>query len=192
MPTARLFIAAPVSDEVRAAAARLISRLRASGADYKWVDPANLHLTLRFLGATSLDRLGELETLLRRAARRPAFEVVYEGVGAFPSWDDPKVVWVGVGQGAADLAALAAALGPAEEGRPFSAHLTIGRMRGRRDVARLKAAAGGFAPLRQVVDRIILFESRLTPQGSIYAARQEAMLATRGVSTHLKMLPKPS
>ena len=181
MPTARLFIAAPVSDEVRAAATRLISRLRALGADCKWVDPASLHLTLRFLGATPLDRLGELEALLRRAARRPAFEAVYEGVGAFPSWDEPKVVWVGVGQGAADLAALAAALGPSDAGRPFSAHLTIGRMRGRSAVARLQAAAAaaGFAPLRQVVDRIILFESRLTPQGPIYAARQEATLAAR-------------
>ncbi|MDD5627429.1 MAG: RNA 2',3'-cyclic phosphodiesterase [Elusimicrobia bacterium] len=175
LPTARLFIAVPAADEVRRAAARLIAELRLSGADFKWVEPENLHLTLRFFGATPLERLPEIESLMGKAARRPRFAVSFGPVGAFNSWEDPKVLWVGVGQGAAELAALAESLGASAEGRPFSAHLTIGRRRGRGGGERLKAAArrAGFPELRQEVDRIVLFESRLTAQGPAYSIRKE-------------------
>jgi len=193
--TARLFIAVPVAEEVRRAAARLIGGLRDSGADFKWVEPENLHLTLRFLGATPRDRLPEIEALLRRAAQRRRFEASFTGVGAFSSWDDPRVVWVGVGQGAGELAALAESLGPSEAGRPFAAHLTIGRRRGldglgaaarmrrrpddRKEVrwsAWAAAAQAGFPELRQMVDKIVLFESRLTPRGPVYLIRREQSL----------------
>ena len=148
------------------------------GADYKWVEPDNLHLTLRFFGATPLERIPELEALLRRAAQRPQFEISFNFVGAFDSWDDPKVVWVGVDRGAAELAALAEAFGASEEGRPFSAHLTIGRRRSRSGLERLRAAAlrAGFLELRQIVDRVVLFESRLTPQGPKYVVCREAQV----------------
>ncbi|MBI5240914.1 MAG: RNA 2',3'-cyclic phosphodiesterase [Elusimicrobia bacterium] len=172
---ARLFIALPVDEAVRAAAARIISGLSRTGADYKWVEPQNLHLTLRFLGETPLERLPELGVLLETAARRPSFELVFSGLGAFSSWDDPKVVWLGVGRGTRELAELAAALGAEEEGRPFAAHLTLGRRRSRRGLGGLREAAAAGAPeLRQKAGRIVLFESRLTPEGPVYSARQEA------------------
>jgi 2'-5' RNA ligase len=176
--TARLFIAVPVADVVRRAMARLIADLRLAGADYKWVEPENLHLTLRFFGATPLERIAEIESLMRRAAQRPRFEVSFGTLGAFDSWDDPKVLWLGVDKGEAELAALAEDLGAAEEGRRFSAHLTIGRSRGRRGLERLKAAAlhAGLPELRQIVDKVVLFESRLTPKGPTYWALREAGL----------------
>jgi len=175
--TARLFIAVPVSDEVRRAAARLIAELRLSGADYKWVEPENLHLTLRFLGATPLERIPGIEAILRRAAQRPRFEISFGAVGAFDSWDDPRVVWLSADEGAAELAALAKLLGASEEGRPFSAHLTIGRRRSRSGLERLRAAANraGLQGLRQAVEKVVLFESRLTPQGPKYLVRSEVM-----------------
>jgi len=171
--TARLFIAVPVADEVRRAAAGLIQELRASGADYKWVEPDNLHLTLRFLGATPLEGLPRIEELMRRAAQRPSFEVCFGGFGAFSSWQEPRVVWVGVGRGAAELAAIAADLGPTDDEKPHSAHLTIGRMRSRRNLERLvkAAAAARFQELHQKIGEIVLYESFLTPQGPVYAVR---------------------
>jgi 2'-5' RNA ligase len=177
--TARLFIAVPVCDEIRRAAAELIAGLRLSGADFKWVEPENLHLTLRFFGSTPLERLPEIEALMLRAAQRPRFEIAFGSVGAFSSWDDPKVVWVGLDSGALELAALAEALGASEEGRPFSAHLTIGRRRSRGGLERLKAAAerAGLPRLRQTVDRVVLFESRLTPQGPKYLVCREGFLS---------------
>jgi len=176
---ARLFVAVPVAEEVRRAVAGLIEELSASGVDYKWVEPRNLHLTLRFLGATPLDRLGDIEALMRGAAQRPPFELAFGGVGAFSSWAEPRVIWVGVGAGAPELAAMAAALGPAEGGKPFSAHLTIGRMRSRRHLDRLEKAASQarFPDLRQTVGGIALYESQLTPQGPVYTARKELALA---------------
>jgi len=175
--TARLFIALPVDEAVRSAAAKLIAELEKTGADYKWVAPRNLHLTLRFFGETPLERIPELEALLKAAARRPPFELVFSGLGAFSSWDDPKVVWLGVSQGARDLAELAAALGAGEEGRPFAAHLTIGRRRGRGDIEKLKEAVAAGAPeLRQQADRIALFESRSGSHGPVYSVRKEERL----------------
>ena len=176
--TARLFIAVPVSDEVRLAAARLIAELRLSGADCKWVEPENLHLTLRFFGETPLERIPVIEHLMRRAAQRPQFEVSFGEVGAFDSWDDPQVVWVGVGSGAAGLAALADALRASAEGRPFSAHLTIGRRRSGTGWERLRAAAlqAGSLESCQTVDRVVLFESRLTLRGPTYLVRGEALM----------------
>jgi 2'-5' RNA ligase len=175
--TERLFLAVPAADEVRLAAAKLIAELRLSGADYKWVEPENLHLTLRFFGATPLERIPEMEALMRRAAQRPRFEVSFGAVGAFNSWDDPTVVWVGVHRGVAELAALAEIFGATQAGRPFSAHMTIGRRRSSNGLERLREAAlrSGFPELRQTVDKVVLFESRLTLRGPTYLVRKETM-----------------
>ena len=160
------------SDEVRLAAAKLIETLRASGADVKWAEPENLHLTLMFFGATLPERLPQLEALMAQAAQRPAFRISFNGLGAFPSWDEPRVVWVGVGEGSRELVSLAEALGVSEE-RPFSAHLTIGRVRSRRSGEKLKAVAAQarFPELFQDVGSLVLYESRLTPQGPVYTIR---------------------
>jgi 2'-5' RNA ligase len=114
--TARLFVALPVDEAVRAAAAEIIDGLRKTGADYKWVEPRNLHLTLRFFGETPLDRIPQIEALMADASVRPPFELVFSGLGAFSSWEDPRVVWLGVGRGARELAELAGALGGARMG----------------------------------------------------------------------------
>lgn len=179
MPSARLFFAIPVSDEVRAAAAQAMAELRLSGADCRWTAPENLHLTLRFLGQTSLERLPELRDVLAKAARRPWFWASFAGLGAFPSWDAPRVVWIGVAEGAEELAALAAALGPPEEGRPFSAHLTLGRLRGKTNLESLKSAADRLRlpPMRQKVERLALYESRLSSAGATYVERLSASIA---------------
>jgi len=178
----RLFIAVPAAPDVRCAAAGIIAELRSAGADCSWVAPGNLHITLRFLGATPADRFPEVETLLLEAAQRPAFELGFGGLGVFASWEQPKVLWLGVLRGAAELCAMAAALGPPEAGRPFSAHLTFGRLRSRRNLERLRqtAASARLPDMSQRVDKLVLYESRLTPQGAVYTALREAALLAAG------------
>ena len=178
----RLFIAVPVSDDVRLWAAGLIARLRRTGADYRWVAAENLHLTLRFYGSVPEDRIPDIEAAMRTAAQRPVFDISFSGLGAFASWENPRVVWVGVGDGIAQLCELAAALGPPEEGRPFSAHLTLGRMRSRLNLDRLVEAVGAEPRpgLRQKAAGIRLYESRHTPQCSVYRVLNEQLLQTRG------------
>jgi len=166
----RLFIAVPADEPVKAAAAAAVERLRRAGGDYRWVDPRDMHTTLRFLGETPEADIPAVEGLMRRAAAatRP-FEVVFGGVGGFDSLDAPRVVWVGLQEGLEPLGRLADLLGR-DEPRPFSPHLTLGRRRREPTPDGLIAALRAEPPLalRRGVDRISLYASRPAPFGHAY------------------------
>lgn len=176
-----------LEERVRAALGAAIERLREAARDVAWVAPANLHLTLKFLGQVDGRRLDEIAAGLRDAvAGSGAFDAVVTGLGAFPSPTRPRVVWAGVGEGARRLTDLAgrveracAALGFPPEERPFSAHVTLGRVRvPRRDdrLAGLLAAAAREDFGRARVERVALMESRLSPRGPRYTERASAAL----------------
>lgn len=189
----RLFIAVPVDDKVRCAARRLVSELRRAAADFKWVEPENLHLTLAFLGETGEDRLAELNGVLDRTAEAGAgFELAFDRLGAFDSFDYPRVIWVGLSRGAEPLKALARGLREAlygadllpeaERSRAFEAHLTLGRMRSARGIERLRAKLKSAPPLEPFgcsVERMVLYRSRLASKGPSYAVLREARLGAR-------------
>jgi 2'-5' RNA ligase len=179
MPGRRLFVAVPVADEVNAAVIRLVDTIRAPaggsagrirGRDVRWVRLDGLHLTLRFLGPTVDERIPAVTEAVRRtAAAHGPFAMTIDGGGAFPDPHRPRTLWLGVTDGAGELAGLAATLdrelaaaGWPPSDRPFRAHLTLARtdgVAGAADVARrLHDAAAGLA-LRSAVDRIVLFES---------------------------------
>jgi 2'-5' RNA ligase len=104
---------------------------------WRWTPPANLHLTLRFLGAAAPAALRALERLLAAAARQTApFLLDLGGLGAFQSLRRPTVLWLALSGDLAALAALQArteraaeAAGFAPEPRPFTPHLTLARAR---------------------------------------------------------------
>ncbi len=174
----RLFYAVAADAEVRAAAAAVVSRLRRAPGDYRWVDPRDMHLTLRFLGETPEERLPEVEALMRRAAAAAApFEIVLGGAGAFESPESPRVVWLGLDEGREPMERLADALGRDEE-RPFSPHLTLGRNRRTSAPPGFVAALRAVPPLglRRRVDRISLYASRPAPFGHAYEVLSEAAL----------------
>lgn len=174
----RLFYAVAADEDVKAAAAATVARLRRAPGDYRWVDPRDMHLTLRFLGETAEERLPEVERVMREAAAKTApFEVVYGGVGAFESLDDPRVVWIGLESGLEPLHALADRLGR-DEPRPFAPHLTLGRRRREAHPPEFVAALRAEAPLglRRRVERISLYASRPAPFGHAYEILLEAPL----------------
>lgn len=181
----RLFIAVPADEDTRAEAAAVVARLRALPGDYRWVDPRDMHVTLRFLGETPEERVPEVEALMREAAAaaRP-FEMRFGGLGAFDSLDAPRVVWLGVDEGRTELEALAAAV-RRDEPRPYSPHLTIGR--NRRESAPPEFAAGLKAhpplTLRRPVTKISLYASKPAPFGHTYEILSEAELLTKGTGT---------
>ena len=171
----RLFFAVPFPDEVRARLAELISELRgrAGDAPVGWVEAPNLHLTLRFLGPVA----DEVVPALRAAAtavagKTPAFELVLEGMGTFGG-RTPRVLWVGVrddsgrqrvGELVSELEREVNALGFESEGRPWAAHVTLGRVTEQRGLERLVKAiesqkACALGPLD--VPRFVLYESRM-------------------------------
>jgi 2'-5' RNA ligase len=178
----RCFVAVRFSDEVVSALDRQEGRLRESLNNrlrVKWVPPANIHLTLQFLGDVDLGLIPKLADGLAGAFGDVApFEVWLRGLGVFPSARRPRVLWMGIRAGADQLKALAACthrvtlpLGFEPEDRPFRAHVTLGRVKDHRkslDISgvfeRLADAEAG----RCQIDMVHLVASELRPTGPIY------------------------
>jgi 2'-5' RNA ligase len=177
----RCFVAVDLSGEARDAVAEAAGALRERGprADVKWVDPANLHLTLEFLGEVTEDRIVAVRAALGRVAGGHApFELGMAGIGGFPSLGRPRVLWAGVSHGLRELGLLAAdveramaPLGFPPESRPFSGHVTLGRVRTPRGLRRVLDAAAALEgqPFGAwTVREIVLYRSHLRPSGSVY------------------------
>ena len=165
---------------LKEALARVMERLKATRADVGWVKPENLHLTLKFLGPVEETRLEAIAEAVASAARGcGSFRFVLGGLGAFPQPRVARVVWVGVPEGADSLAGLQARLeaeleplGFPREERPFTAHLTLGRVRGpgRREQLAAALISVPVEPLGEMVlDRIEMMKSDLRREGPRYS-----------------------
>ncbi len=188
----RLFIAALISEEVRDALAQAREALQRAAHDraLRWVAPENYHITLLFLGEQPEERVPHIVQAMAAArAGVPPFEVGVQGLGIFPNWNRPHVLWAGAQQGAAELTRIATALErsllPTPSGKPFHPHITLARLKTPcRDadglkkrlfdaVQRLLPAEFGAFELRA----ISLMHSTLTPDGSIYTELEHVELA---------------
>lgn len=181
--TIRAFVAANLDPGLKAALATVQDRLKATRADVGWVRPENLHLTLKFLGQVEEGRLGAIGKAVAQAVTGCGpVHLVFQGLGAFPRPREARVVWIGLSHGAEALAALQArieaaleSLGLAPEARPFTAHLTLGRVRGpahREQLARALTGATTEALGEMVLDRIELMQSNLNAGGARYSILQ--------------------
>lgn len=134
----RLFVALNLPDEVRTRIdAELLEPLRASTRGMKWVRPDMLHVTLAFLGERSEVEAREAARVVEElAGSRAPLEVTLSGLGAFPSIDRPRVVWLGLEDptGVRQLHRAfereRARLGVPAEGRAYHPHVTLGRVQG--------------------------------------------------------------
>lgn len=154
--------------------------------------PAPEHLTLLFLGEIPRERVGPISEALTKVADATApFEATLEGVGAFPSPDRPRVVWVGITEGREELARLARGVqdallgeGAAARREEFSPHLTLFRVRSGVDHRRarelLTGAVSAPAPRRFRVSEFVLKESELSPRGATH--RTLSAFRLRGIS----------
>ena len=176
----RAFLAVELPANVRHALAHLQGRLRDSRADVKWVEPVNLHLTVRFLGEIDGVQRPLIETVAQTAAARIRPVMVgFNALGAFPSTSSPRIVWVGLSDGAELLSRLATQIeeelvrgGLPKADKPFSAHITIGRVRsprGRSELVRTINDVVWTPPAPFVVDHLTLFRSELSSAGPTYS-----------------------
>ncbi|HYN69775.1 MAG TPA: RNA 2',3'-cyclic phosphodiesterase [Candidatus Eisenbacteria bacterium] len=188
----RLFFAVPIPAPARALIGDLAAQVQATVGDghtrIRWVRMEGLHLTLRFLGQTPLDRVPALEAIADEVAARIApFAITVSGAGAFPEPRRPRILWLGIPAGADRLASLAEDLGhrieaagwPIES-RPFAAHLTIARTDGLRAGPAAAAAlqeAAGRLDASFGVDRVVLYRSVLGNGPASYEAIHESVLA---------------
>ena len=177
----RTFLAVEASAAVRARVGKLISELAEVGADVKWVEPANLHLTLKFFGDIDDQDLSRICTAMTEAvAAAQAFDCPCQGIGAFPHLGRPRTLWAGLSGCQARMAELSgqveralAPLGFPRERRTFHPHLTLGRVRGSRGLAALTPLLRqhGDMPLGTMeVSTITFFASDLRPAGPVYTA----------------------
>ena len=128
--TIRSFVAVLLEGAVRGELAAAIERLRPVSRDVAWVNPGNIHLTVKFLGNVDRDRLDPIVAALTGAlGEAGAFDATIRGLGAFPSLARPRVIWAGVTEGAGAMVEAArrvdealAAVGFPREARPFSPH----------------------------------------------------------------------
>lgn len=175
----RSFIAIELDSHLQARLQEIQEQLKPLGADVKWVEPQNIHLTLRFLGDLNPKRLKEITKGLPEFLRgTPPFLIGVTGLGAFPSPQKPKIIWAGIAENHGELSLLAEKIengvntcGVAKEDREFSPHITIGRMRTFKNISKLADIISGYAispALEQTVHRVTLFQSTLTAQGPIH------------------------
>ena len=180
----RAFIAIELPAPVKEAIAGLRERLRRSGAKASWVKTENMHLTLRFLGDVPPERLDRLGTRFGDAAAQcAAFPLSVAGTGLFPNARRPSVVWAGVAapegglrsaRPGAEDAARAAGLPP--DNKPFHPHITLARIRDRRDLGTLLddlEAAKAFFGGDFITRSVSLFSSEVNRGGPVYRRLRE-------------------
>ncbi len=185
----RLFVAIELAAAAREAIAgeqrRLQRAAAGSGSAMKWVDPRHLHLTLAFLGEVAAAEAEALERAMQRPFTVPPFWLAFERVGVFPPAGPPRVLWLGVGEGAEALiavqrqvAARVEAVGIPIERRPFQPHLTLARWRTSRPGDRrwVLALDRPDRVARLAVETVALIHSRLSPGGPSYTTLCRAPL----------------
>ena len=173
-------LGAALLDRIEALANEL--RRRPGGQAARWVPRSNIHLTLKFLGDVESSVLPAVhEAVARAAAPHAPFAVQVADLGCFPNTRRPNIVWAGLRGDLAALRALQGAiesalepLGHKREARPYSPHLTIGRVNRRAsasEVAALGQSVAAYGPVALgeiVVASVSVIQSDLRPAGPVY------------------------
>lgn len=151
---ARIFAAIRLPAEVEAHLDEHVDGVRTSQPDLRWVPPSRWHLTLEFMGECGPHEVSrQLQRWARRAARVEALRLALTGVGSFPKPWTAKVLWIGLG-------------GDVERWRALAAygqepHVTVARVRERRDLTGVLAELESYAGPAWTVDEITVFRSHL-------------------------------
>lgn len=182
MLATRTFIAIELPAETQAQLDEIISPMKSklTGA-VRWTPLGNIHVTLKFLGEVSPSNLETLKSMVKSlSSKQTEFEIQIGKIGAFPSIKRPRVIWVGVEMHSA-LNALQQSveneivkLGYPAEDRPFSPHLTLGRVNHHTTSGEIDKITKTLSSIQInkinpfTVNHLTLFKSELKPTGSVY------------------------
>ncbi|MEW6142717.1 MAG: RNA 2',3'-cyclic phosphodiesterase [Chloroflexota bacterium] len=187
----RCFVAIELPEPVKAEMAGIQAKFKAARMDFlRWVGPSGIHLTLKFLGEVSHERVPEMVKAIEESVQGiQPFTLQLDQVGVFPNPRQPRVLWVGVGGEFSVLKTLQenvdvafSMLGFPEEGREFKAHLTLARVRDdatpgqRQSLGDMVARTRLESASRFTVGGVNLMRSQLTPKGAIYTCLAMAPL----------------
>ncbi|MBE9551896.1 MAG: RNA 2',3'-cyclic phosphodiesterase [Proteobacteria bacterium] len=177
----RLFVAIPLPELVRTQLTMLQSGLQGA----RWLKPANIHLTLRFIGEVRNDLASDIDMALSEITA-PAFELALEGIGSFARGKRPHALWAGMVKSEplmylqAKIESTLVRTGLEAAERKFSPHITIARLKEMRPnrVEAWVADHGAFQTAPFQADRFALFSSFLKPDGAVYI--EEASYSLEG------------
>ena len=181
----RLFVAIDLSEDLHEALHTHIRHLKSviESNAVRWVNPAGIHLTLKFLGETPPNQIEAISNLLTKVSNQYSPFMIHVGTfGCFPNWIKPRVFWIGVTEPEGKLENLQSALevgfhemGYPKEGRKFHPHLTLARIRQKpRSSGRLDEITDPLEKVHigelgcQQVNEFCLFQSELRPDGAVY------------------------
>ncbi len=178
MDSVRAFIALELDSSVKEKISSLISQLKNIDSSIKWVPSEALHFTLKFLGNIDTAMIQPIANELEKISKdTPCFKISFSKIGAFPNMNRPKVIWIGVENGAQSIIHLAQkceshleTLGFKKEPREYKAHLTLGRVKSLKNIDTVIKKAGEIdLPIDSAgIQKITLFQSDLTSKGAIY------------------------
>ncbi|MEW6615623.1 MAG: RNA 2',3'-cyclic phosphodiesterase [Thermodesulfobacteriota bacterium] len=179
MAKIRSFLAIELPKEIISRLSEIQNILKSSEPHVKWVRPESIHLTLKFFGNIEEKTVDDISQVLKKVtAKISAFVINVKDIGVFPNMSRPRVIWVGVESSGRTLDVLhketedsLKKIGFEPEGREFSAHLTLGRIKSLKNktklaeqIEKLKGCeAGSFR-----VENLFLFKSDLRPTGAVY------------------------
>lgn len=182
----RTFIAIPIPDSCREFLSQIQQHLKKSDAEVRWTAIPSIHLTLKFLGETDPETVSELAHALRAVAHpAQALNLQLSGLGCFPNQKKPRIVWCGIRGDIEQLEILQEMVertcmdfGFEPEIRPFRPHLTLGRVRGKKNLQMLVDNIMKDSDLESgfCADHLNIYKSVLKPQGAVYTVLQTIAL----------------
>jgi len=175
----RTFIAIELNSEIRQNIFNLLEDLKKIDCHVKWVLPENFHITLKFLGDVSLDKINAIQKNLNPSfADFKPFSMKLTEFGIFPNWKRPRVLWVGIEDQQKNFQNLSKIiedklnpLGFKKEERIFHPHITLARIKSFKNISLLSQKISDIIfknNLRQSINYIALFQSILTTSGPEY------------------------
>lgn len=175
----RVFIAININEDARQKLADIQGKLRKCGADVRWVEPENIHLTLRFLGYVSNAVLKDVfEASKNSVCGTAPFEIFLSKIGVFPDLKRPRVIWAGIRESKMlssivhNLSGLLKQCGFPQEEKDYRPHLTLGRVRSAKNkegLVRAIKANENWNGGSLIVREMRVMESILKPEGAEYS-----------------------
>lgn len=174
----RCFVAIEIPESIQALLKIVQTDLQPQIHKASWTKPGNFHLTLKFLGDVRPEAINDISaTIQRMTDTHPSFSIAFGGIGAFPNLARPRVIWMGIKQGASTVSRLAKTvnrelthLGFSTDTR-FHPHLTLARLRTATNLELLKNISRKYDTIvggSIRVNEITLMQSQLHPNGAIY------------------------
>jgi 2'-5' RNA ligase len=175
----RIFVGIKIPAELKDKIVEAQTLLRKTSADVKWVEPENFHYNLKFFGSVTESELKKVEHAIQNVAKNhDSFKLEIQDIGTFPTKTSPRVVWLGAKNGNSEIISLANALdsefskqGFAKGERPFTPHLTLGRIRSDLNMENLIKRAKDLEHINIGsfnVNELIIFQSKLSRNGPTY------------------------